>query len=103
MKGQHFYGHSSSTRSSKKGVRPAERHGIPQTGRIAKLLVGQGQGFIRLENYREAFFHRSDVENGMSINDFAVGDAVAFELMDDDVSGARAVHVRRAGVLGIVR
>jgi len=59
------------------------------------LLVGQGHGFIRLANHREVFFHRSDVREGTSFNDFAVGDAVQFELFDDAVSGPRALEVER--------
>jgi cold shock CspA family protein len=65
------------------------------TGRIVRLLVGQGHGFIRLADDRTIFFHRADVQEGTSINDFEVGDAVKFELLDDRVSGARAVRVRR--------
>lgn len=59
------------------------------------LFVGQGHGFIRLTNAREAFFHRSDVREGTSFNDLAVGDAVSFELLEDDVSGPRALRVER--------
>jgi cold shock CspA family protein len=77
------------------GTRPVERRGIASNGRIVKLFVGQGHGFIRLEDEREVFFHRSDVHEGSSINDFAVGDAVTFELLDDAISGARALQVRR--------
>ncbi len=75
--------------------RPAERRGVRSTGRIVKLLVGQSHGFIRLEDGRAIFFHRSDVREGTSFNDFAIGDAVTFELLEDAVSGARALRVRR--------
>jgi cold shock CspA family protein len=74
-------------------VPPAERRGTPSSGRIVTLFVGQGHGFIRLTNNRAVFFHRSDVRQGTSFNDFAVGDAVSFELLEDDVSGPRALHV----------
>lgn len=74
---------------------PADRRGVPDTGRIVKLLVGQGHGFIRLANDREVYFHRADLQEGTSINDFDVGDVVSFELFDDPVSGARALRVRR--------
>ena len=77
------------------GTRPPERRGIPRTGRIVTLFIGQGHGFIRLANGREVFFHRSDVREGTSFNDFAVGDAVGFDLLEDDVSGPRAVQVAR--------
>ena len=72
-----------------------ERRGIPTSGRIITLFVGQGHGFIRLTNDRQVFFHRSDVREGVSFNEFAVGDTVAFELVEDDVSGPRALKVAR--------
>jgi hypothetical protein len=75
-------------------ARPFEPRGEPGVGRIAKLAVGQGQGFIRLPDDREIYFHRNDVHDGCSINDFAVGDPVTFELLEDAVSGARALRVR---------
>jgi cold shock CspA family protein len=59
------------------------------------LFIGQGHGFIRLANDREVFFHRSDVQEGTSFNDFAVGDTVRFDLLEDNVSGPRAVRVMR--------
>jgi len=76
-------------------VRPAERRGAPSSGRIVALFVGQGHGFIRLTNDREVFFHRSDVREGTSFNDFAVGDPVSFELLEDHVSGPRGLRVER--------
>ena len=77
------------------GTRPPERRGVPATGRIVTLFIGQGHGFIRLANEREVFFHRSDVREGTSFNDFSVGDAVQFDLLEDDVSGPRAIQVVR--------
>jgi cold shock CspA family protein len=77
------------------GGRPPERRGVPRTGRIVTLFVGQGHGFIRLSSDREVFFHRSDVREGTSFNDFAVGDVVQFDLLEDDVSGPRAIQVAR--------
>jgi hypothetical protein len=76
-------------------VRPPERHGVQSTGRIVKLFVGQGHGFVRVTNNRDIYFHRSDLPEGTSINDFAVGDSVTFELLEDAVSGARALRVKR--------
>jgi cold shock CspA family protein len=75
-------------------MRPVAPRGIAATGRIVKLLVGRGQGFVRLADGREIFFHRSDVGEGISFNNFAVGDAVNFEVVEDPVSGARALRVR---------
>ena len=60
-----------------------------------KLFVGQGHGFIRLAGEREIFFHRADVREGTNFNDFMVGDVVTFDLLEDDVSGARAIAVCR--------
>ena len=68
---------------------------MPSSGRIVTLFIGQGHGFIRLTNDREVFFHRSDVREGTSFNDFAVGDAVTLELLEDEVSGPRALRVER--------
>ena len=73
--------------------RQAERRGTPSSGRIVTLFIGQSHGFIRLANGREVFFHRSDVREGASFNEFAVGDTVKFELLDDNVSGPRALQV----------
>jgi cold shock CspA family protein len=77
------------------GERPLERRGTVSHGRIVKLLVGQGHGFIRVDDGREVFFHRADLREGTSINDFAVGHTVTFDLLEDPVSGARAARVRR--------
>ena len=76
-------------------VRPAERRGVASTGRIVKLLIGQSHGFIRLAEGREIYFHRGDLEEGTAFNDFTAGDVVTFELLEDTVSGARALRVRR--------
>lgn len=64
-------------------------------GRITRLLVGQGYGYIRLADEREIYFHRADVSEGTSINDLRLGDSVAFELLEDHVSGPRALQVKR--------
>src|SRR6185436_3034643 len=78
-------------------LRPAERRGAASTGRVVRLLIGQGYGFIRIAGGREIFFHRSDLEEGISFNDFGIGDPVSFELLDDAVSGARALKVKKRG------
>jgi cold shock CspA family protein len=75
--------------------RPAERRGAASTGRIIKLQIGQSHGFIRLRDGREIYFHRSDLEEGAQFNEFDVGDEVTFELLEDKVSGARALRVKR--------
>ena len=75
--------------------RPTERHGTPSSGRIVTLFVGRGHGFIRLTSGRLVFFHRSDVLEGSSFSEFAVGDRVTFELLEDDVSGPRGLRIER--------
>lgn len=79
---------------------PAELRGVPDKGRIVKLFVGQGHGIIRLANGREIYFHRADIQEGTSINDFSVGDAVVFERLDDRISGARALGVVKRQKVG---
>jgi len=60
-----------------------------------ELLIGQCHGFIRLPNAREIYFHRADLQEGTAFNDLQIGDAVTFELLEDAVSGARALRVVR--------
>ena len=78
-----------------KPSRPGERRGVPDRGRIIRLYVGQGYGFIRLADDRDIYFHRADMEAGTSINDCHIGDIVKFERVDDVISGARAQCVKR--------
>ncbi len=76
------------------GAAPRLR-GAAGRGRIVKLFVGQCYGFIRTVDGREIFFHRGDIREGTSFNDFAVGDGVAFELLEDRISGPRALDIQR--------
>jgi cold shock CspA family protein len=73
--------------------RPNEPVGTPAHGRIVRLLVGQGHGFIGLTHGLEAFFHRADLDEGTAFNTLAVGQTVWFQLIADAISGARAVRV----------
>ena len=59
------------------------------------MLVGQSHGFIRLTDKSEVYFHRADLQDGTAFNDLRIGDAVKFELLEDSVSGARALSVVR--------
>ena len=83
-----------STRLSKMKSRPAKPTqpqpptGRPMTGRIARITSGQGQGYIRDKDGRSVFFDRRDLVD-VKFNDLAVGDAVAFELIEDRYSGPR--------------
>jgi cold shock CspA family protein len=74
---------------------PRSFQGTRAAGRVVKLLIGQGHGFIRLANAREVFFHRSDMQEGTAFNDLQLGTDVTFELFEDVVSGARALRVAR--------
>jgi len=98
MPNEYFYGqmgNDSRTRASKSPQPTPERRGVPDSGKIVKLFVGQGYGIIRVSNGGEIYFHRADIHEGTSINDFAVGDAVEFERLDDRISGARALGVAK--------
>jgi cold shock CspA family protein len=76
-----------------KEIDPFNQRGQPLTGRILRLAQGQSQGFIRAEGHREIFFHRADTDG--TFNELDVGDEVTFELLEDRVSGARAIRVRK--------
>ena len=74
-------------------LRSPEQRGVRSVGRIDKLFIGQSHGLIRLADMRQVFFHRSDVRDGTSFNALSAGDSVQFELLEDRVSGPRAVRV----------
>ncbi len=97
MSAEYFYdaGRNRASKRSVKPSRPTDLRGTPTVGRITKILVGQGHGFISLRDDREVFFHRGDLLEGTAFNDLRVGQTVAFELVEDSVSGARAVRVMR--------
>jgi cold shock CspA family protein len=75
------------------GERPDVR-GRTTTGRIARIVRGQGHGFIRAADDRDVFFHRSDLPDN-AFNDLAVDDHVAFDVLEDAVTGPRAAKVRK--------
>lgn len=83
---------------SSRDMQAVERRGTPTVGHISALLVGQGTGFIQSGSDCKTFFHRNDVQLGTSINDLNVGDLVEFDLVEDPVSGARALCVRRTTI-----
>jgi len=84
---------SRSARAQAKGEKPDQR-GRPTTGRIARILYGQSHGFIRVDDRRDVFFHRKDVSGG-TFNELALDDSVEFELIEDALTGPRAVRVTR--------
>jgi cold shock CspA family protein len=71
----------------------APKRGREMTGRVSELSRGRSCGVIRASDGRNVFFHGRDLE-GAKYNDVEVGDAVGFELIDDRVSGPRALRVR---------
>jgi cold shock CspA family protein len=62
-------------------------------GRVKSVQRGQGTGYIREASGRDVFFHKGDVLD-RAYNDLEVGTTVAFDMIDDPISGARAEHVR---------
>jgi cold shock CspA family protein len=72
---------------------PQPPAGRPTRGKVIRIHAGQSHGFIRDADSREVFFHRSDTTFG-TFNKLTVGDKVAFELIEDRVSGPRATSVR---------
>lgn len=65
------------------------------TGRIAQLSLGRFCGVIRASDGQNVFFHGHDLQSAR-YNDMQVGGSVSFELIDDQVSGPRAVQVTGA-------
>ena len=68
--------------------------GLPDAGHIARIARGQGHGYIRDGHGRAVFFDRRDLI-GVAFNDLAVGDTVAFALIDDRLSGPRGLQIRK--------
>ena len=67
--------------------------GMATKGRIKLLVRGQGSGIISAPR-GNVFFHKTDVDG--KFWDLSVGDSVVFELLEDSISGPRALHVRPA-------
>jgi len=74
---------------------PKAPEGRAATGRVAQLRVGQSDGFIKLANARAVYFHRADLRDDTPFNTLEVGDVLKFDLIEDTVSGARALRVTR--------
>jgi len=72
------------------------KRGPVTKGRITQLLRGRSCGTIRTSRGQSVFFHARDLE-GVKYQDLEVGGSVSFELIDDQVSGARAAFVRVIG------
>lgn len=82
------------SRAGAKASAAFDKAGRPATGRVHRVFAGQGHGFIRLADDRDVFFHRSDLMDGTVLRDLHEGATVEFDLLDDPVSGPRAMHVR---------
>ena len=93
-KGDHVSERPAVTRLPGKPNQPLPPTGRPARGQIVRMHSGQSHGFIRDEDSREVFFHRTDTAWG-TFNQLLVGDTVAFELIEDRCSGPRATRVRR--------
>jgi len=74
--------------------RPAPPRGRSASGRIEAIARGQGHGYIRLADGRRIFFHRGDSQGGV-FNELTEGEVVSFDLLEDAVSGPRALTIRR--------
>ena len=91
----------SAARRGRRGARPGARRtaaptsaptGPKSRGRIKKMVRDRGFGFIRGEDGKEVFFHRSGMA-GSDYDSVAEGDAVEY-VIQEGPRGARAEHVR---------
>jgi hypothetical protein len=76
--------------------RPIAPAGTPSTGRIARLLVGQAHGFIRVRNGCAIFFHRADLRDAATFNTLQ-GRRPRRVRVDQRSSERRACDTRRPG------
>jgi CspA family cold shock protein len=91
----------SAARRGRRGARPGARRttaatvaptGPKSRGRIKKMVRDRGFGFIRGEDGKEVFFHRSGMA-GSDYDSVSEGDAVEY-VIQEGPRGARAEHVR---------
>jgi CspA family cold shock protein len=94
-------GYSAARRGRRGGGRPGARRTTASTvaptgpksrGRIKKMVRDRGFGFIRGEDGKEVFFHRSGMA-GSDYDSISEGDAVEY-VIQEGPRGARAEHVR---------
>jgi cold shock CspA family protein len=78
----------------KSGTAPPLK-GQRMRGVITRILRGQSSGVLRADDDRVVYCHRSDLANDGSFNDLVVGDAVAFDVFEDRVTGPRALRLRK--------
>jgi cold shock CspA family protein len=72
----------------------ADPRGRATTGTVVTITRGRGDGYIRESRAELLYFHRGDAVGG-TFNDLNIGDAVTFEVIEDTVSGPRAVRVAK--------
>jgi len=78
-------------RSGASGPTPAPT-GPKSKGKIKKMVRDRGFGFIRGDDGKEVFFHRSGM-NGTDYDNISEGDTVEY-VIQEGPRGARAEHVR---------
>ena len=78
------------------GGQPAAPTGPKARGRIKKMVRDRGFGFIRGDDGKEVFFHRSGL-SGADYDALSEGDAVEY-VVQEGPRGARAEHVRSVAV-----
>ncbi|TMA35165.1 MAG: cold shock domain-containing protein [Deltaproteobacteria bacterium] len=96
------------SRGARSGGRGARRSAAPRAvpsgpkvrGRVKKLVPDRGFGFVRGDDGKEVFFHRS----GLGANDYdalSEGDIVEY-VVQEGPRGPRAENVRAVGADGVV-
>ena len=64
------------------------------SGRVTRILHGQGSGSFVRTTIGKVYFHRADADG--TFNDLTAGDRVTFELYEDKITGPRALRLRKA-------
>ncbi len=77
------------------GAQPAAPTGPKCKGKIKKMVRDRGFGFIRGDDGKEVFFHRSGL-NAADYDALSEGDSVEY-VVQEGPRGARAENVRAAG------
>ena len=64
------------------------------TGTIKRIITDRGFGFIRAEDGREIFFHRSELQN-VDFDELREGDHLEFNIIKGD-KGPQAISIKKA-------
>lgn len=86
---------SRSRSRSRRGGAARAPSGPKAKGRIKKMVRDRGFGFIRGDDGKEVFFHRSGL-NGADYDALSEGDVVEY-VIQEGPRGPRAEHVRSVG------